>query len=410
VSRQFWAVWTATLINRAGGFVVIYLAVYLTAQRHFTPAVAGLTVGLYGLGGALGVTAGGQLADRWGRRPAALLSLTCTPLFTLALGVARTPAEIMVAAAALGVAAESARPSLSAIIADVVPPGDRLRAFSAYYWAINLGFSIAALVAGFAARAGYFTLFAADAATTAVAAVLIAAFVQETRPSRASGGTALGTPAARGVLRDRLFVGVVAGNLLLALVMAQASSGLPIAMARDGLSATTYGRVMAVNGLLIVACQLFVTRLLRGWAPARTLIVSTVVVGLGFALTTFAHSALWYAGTVAVWTLGEMFSSPSSQALSAALSPAALRGRYQGFFALSWQVAGFAGPALGGLVQQAAGSAALWFGCLGLTVAGSAWHLANAPARMRRTLELSSAPPGAFGPGKSTPSAERLRR
>jgi len=128
-------------------------------------------------------------------------------------------------------------------------------------------------------------------------------------------------PAARGVLRDRLFVGVVAGNLLLALVMAQASSGLPIAMARDGLSATTYGRVMAVNGLLIVACQLFVTRLLRGWAPARTLIVSTVVVGLGFALTTFAHSALWYAGTVAVWTLGEMFSSPSSQALSAALSP-----------------------------------------------------------------------------------------
>lgn len=388
MARQFWAVWTATLINRAGGFVVIYLAVYLTTQRHFTPALAGLTVGLYGLGGALGVTIGGQLTDRWGRRPAALLPLTCAPLLTVVLGLAHTPLEIMVAATALGTAAEAARPSLAAIIADVVPPEDRLRAFSIYYWAINLGFSVAALTAGFAARAGYFPLFVGDAATTALAAVLIAVFVPETKPSRSLRGTVQSTPATQSVLRDRLFVGVVAGNLLLALVMAQSWSGLPIAMARDGLSAASYGRVMAVNGLLIVACQLLVGRLLRGRAPSRTLIVSTMVVGLGFGLTTFAHTAFWYAATVIVWTFGEMFSAPSNQALSAELSPVAQRGRYQGFFGLSWQVAGFLGPALGGVVQQEFGGAALWFGCLGLTVVGGVWHLTSSPARMRRAEEL----------------------
>jgi predicted MFS family arabinose efflux permease len=66
---QFWALWAATLINRAGGFVIIFLALYLTAERGFSPSAAGLVVGLYGAGGAIGVTIGGYLTDRWGRRP-----------------------------------------------------------------------------------------------------------------------------------------------------------------------------------------------------------------------------------------------------------------------------------------------------------------------------------------------------
>ena len=34
---------------------------------------------------------------------------------------------------------------------DVVPERDRMRAFSLNYWAINLGFACAAILAGFAA-------------------------------------------------------------------------------------------------------------------------------------------------------------------------------------------------------------------------------------------------------------------
>lgn len=49
---QFWVLWAATLINRTGSFVIIFLTIYLTTQRGFGESAAGLVIGLYGLGGA----------------------------------------------------------------------------------------------------------------------------------------------------------------------------------------------------------------------------------------------------------------------------------------------------------------------------------------------------------------------
>jgi MFS family permease len=379
---QFWVLWTATLVNRAGGFVVIFLTIYLTGQRHFSAAAAGLVVGLYGVGGAIGVPVGGHLADRWGRRPTALLSLFSASGVMLALGLARGPAQIMAAAALLGVAAEAARPALGAMIADIVPAADRMRAFSTYYWAINLGFAVSAAAAGFAAKAGYFTLFAADAATTAAAGLLLLWRTRETRPtglpkeSEGAGGLAT-------VLRDRVFLGFVACNLLIALVMLQHMSMLPLAMVADGLSSETFGVVIALNGVLIVAGQMLVSRVLATRRPAYVMPVSAVVIGIGFGLTAFAHTPVLYAATVLVWTVGEMLNAPSNAALLAGLSPVSMRGRYQGVFGLSWQAASFLAPTLGGLVRGV-GNTELWLGCLGLGLAAAVWSLIAAPARERR--------------------------
>jgi MFS family permease len=159
-------------------------------------------------------------------------------------------------------------------------------------------------------------------------------------------------------------------------------------MRQDGLSSRTFGLVIALNGILIVVGQFFLTRLLRDRRPARVMAVSAVVMGLGFGLTALAHTPLWYAATVLVWTIGEMLNAPSNAALLAELSPATMRGRYQGAFGLSWQVASFVAPVLGGFVQQEAGPAALWLGCLALGLLAGAWNLAAASTRERRAEEL----------------------
>ncbi|MGI5246997.1 MDR family MFS transporter [Dactylosporangium sp. CA-139066] len=385
---QFWVLWTATLINRAGSFVIIFLAIYLTTQRGFSQSAAGLVIGIYGVGGAIGVTIGGHLADRWGRRPTALLSLFCAAALMLALGLARGPAAVTAAAFLLGVAAESARPPLGAMIADIVPGPDRMRAFSVYYWAINLGFALSSAVAGFAAQAGYTTLFVGDAATTAAAGLLVAWRIRETRPVVAAP-----EPHERGglrtVLHDRVFLGFVACNLLIALVMLQHMSMLPLAMISDGLPPRTFGLVIAVNGVLIVAGQMWVSRLLANRRAAYVMPVSAVIIGVGFGLTAFAHMPLLYAGTVLVWTAGEMLNAPSNSALLAGLSPVAMRGRYQGAFGLSWQLASFLAPTLGGLVRDARGNTALWLGCFGATLVAAVWSLLAAPARAARVTALT---------------------
>ena len=62
--RQLWLLWTGTLINRLGSFVVILTAIHLTGERHFTQSQAGLVTGLYGRGAAEPALPPGDAAGR----------------------------------------------------------------------------------------------------------------------------------------------------------------------------------------------------------------------------------------------------------------------------------------------------------------------------------------------------------
>jgi MFS family permease len=387
--RTFWLLWTGTLINRLGSFVVILMAIYLTGERHFTQSQAGLVIGLYGVGGAIGTMSGGVLADRWGRRPTLLIAQFGAATLMLGLGLVHKYDQIIVAAFLLGVFAEAARPAFSAMMIDVVPDRDRLRAYSLNYWAINLGFACAAIGAGFAAQYNYLLVFAVDAGTTLVTAMITVFFLTETRPATAGQPrSTTKNPGLRTVFRDRVFLVFIGLNLFAVMVMFQHQSTLPIAMTADGLSPATYGWVLAVNGVLIVLGQLFVPRLIAGLHRSRVLALATFVVGIGFGLVAFAHSAGLYALTVVIWTLGEMLQSPSNAALIAELSPTALRGRYQGVNSLSWSAGAALAPIAGSFVQEHLGNATLWLGCAAVGALVAVGQLASGPARERRAAAL----------------------
>ncbi|MEV4658037.1 MFS transporter [Micromonospora sp. NPDC049301] len=408
----FWYLWSGTLINRLGSFVLVFLAIYLTQERGFSASQAGLVLGLWGVGGAVGTTAGGTLADRWGRRPTLLTAHVGAAAMMLALGLAKDLWAVALGALLLGLFAEAARPAFGAMMIDVVPAKDRLRAFSLNYWAINLGFACAAVLAGLAAQADYLLLFVVDAATMLVTALIIFARVPETRQGgRAAAALKAPRGALRTILTDRVFLGFVALNLLAALVFLQHISMLPIAMSDDGLSPATYGTVIALNGVLIVIGQLFVPRLIRGRSRSHVLALAAIVMGVGFGLTAFAGTAWLYGLTVLIWTVGEMLNSPSNSTLIAELSPAELRGRYQGVFGLSWQIAGACAPVLGGLVREHAGNSTLWLGCAAIGVVAAVAHLLSGPARERRATALrrsgealapvSATPPSAGQPAEA---------
>ncbi|MEU4472259.1 MFS transporter [Micromonospora sp. NPDC023888] len=386
----FWYLWSGTLINRLGSFVLVFLAIYLTQERGFSASQAGLVIGLWGVGGAFGTTAGGTLADRWGRRPTLLTAHVGAATMMLGLGLARDLWAVALGALLLGMFAEAARPAFGAMMIDVVPAKDRLRAFSLNYWAINLGFACAAVLAGLAAQADYLLLFVVDAGTMLITALIIFTRVPETRQSGSAASPAANAPrgALRTILTDRVYLGFVALNLFAALVFLQHISMLPIAMGDDGLSPATYGTVIALNGVLIVVGQLFVPRLIRGRSRSHVLALASVVMGVGFGLTAFAGTPWFYGLTVLIWTVGEMLNSPSNSTLIAELSPAELRGRYQGVFSLSWQIAGASAPILGGLVREHAGNDTLWYGCAALGVLTAVAHLVSGPARERRAAEL----------------------
>ncbi|MFJ3892836.1 MDR family MFS transporter [Streptomyces sp. NPDC090083] len=363
--REFWWLWTSTLVNRLGAFVSTFMALYLTLDRGYSATYAGLVASLYGLGGVVSSIGAGVLTDRIGRRPTLLIAQSSTAASVALLGFVRDPVAIAVVACLVGAASSASRPAVQAMMADIVRPEDRIRAFSLNYWAINLGFAISSMAAGFIAEVSYRAGFLLEAGMTAVCAVVVFLRLPESRPTVAAeaGKGAADAVGLGTVLRDGRFMSVVGLSFLVAVVFQQGSVGLPVAMGEAGFTPADYGTAIAINGFLIVVLQIPVTRLIEHRDAKRLLVVSSILAGYGFGLTAFAGSVGVFALTVCVWTLGEMINAPTQTGLVVRLSPVQGRGRYQGMYTLSWSVAALVAPLMSGAVIDHLGAEWLWALC-----------------------------------------------
>lgn len=390
--REFWWLWTSTLINRLGAFVATFMALYLTLDRGYSATYAGLVAALHGLGGVVSSLGAGVMADRLGRRPTLLLAQTATAFSVALLGFMQHPLAIAAVAFLVGMASNASRPAVQAMMADIVKPEDRVRAFSLNYWAINLGFAISSTGAGFLAEYSYQAGFLIEAAMTLVCAVVVFVKLPESRPERTVAEKAADPAVGLGtVLRDGRFMSVVGLSFLVALIFQQGYVALPVAMGADGFSSSDFGTAIAVNGVLIVALQIPVTRFIEHRDPRRLLVVSSLLAGYGFGLTAFAGSLGVYVLTVCVWSLAEIINSPIQTGLVVRLSPVHGRGRYQGMYTMSWAVAALTAPLMGGLIIDRFGAAWLWGACavIGMVAAGGYWLLMrNLPPEPRETAPV----------------------
>ncbi|GMU00580.1 MFS transporter [Corallococcus caeni] len=387
--RTYWVLWVGTFVNRLGSFVAPFLALYLTRERGFSVEQTGFIVALNGAGAVMAAPLGGMLADRVGRRLTLAGGLWLGSGAMLFIGFSETPGRIAVAAFMLGILGDLYRPAVSAAVADVVPPRDRARAYGMLYWVINLGFAIALPLAGLLAGLGYRLLFIADAVTTFLYGCCVWAFVPETRPQAATEHKARSTLGdLLTPFRDGVYLAFCLPVFALALLFFQSTLSLPLTLSARGLTPADYGLVMAVNGVLIVALQPFVTRAVGRVRRSTALALAGVLTGVGFGLHALPASVPWAMVAVAVWTLGEMAQSPVAPSVVADLAPAELRGSYQGAYHMMWGLASSVAPALGGAMLGHVGATALWAGCCCVGLAAAAWHLTIAGARRRRVETL----------------------
>lgn len=380
--RVFWALWVCQLVNRLGGFVEPFLVLYLTQGQHLAAATAGLVVACNGAGSVVSQLLGGWLTDHVGRRRTMLIGFAGTGLGLVVLGQSRGLVAIAVCAFAVGVAADLFRPAVSATVADLLAPGNRVRAYGLLFWAVNIGFSVSAVSAGVVASLGFGLLFWINAGTCLVAAAVIFAAVPETRPER-TGHAPRRLLAVAG--RDLPLLGLVAISTVNATVYFQAYSTLPLAMTRDGLAVSTYGLVIALNGAVIVALQPVLIKLLVRFDRSVVVALAMLLVGLGFGLGAVAGNVFGYGASVVVWTLGEIGVSSVLTAVFADLAPADLRGGYMGVGGFSYSAGAVLGPMLGTAVFGHFGPVTLWVGCAVLGALMCGCQLALRPALRRRS-------------------------
>jgi dipeptide/tripeptide permease len=270
---------------------------------------------------------------------------------------------------------------------DVLGPTARLRGMNLSYWAINIGFSVAAILAGVLAPAPHMTVFVVNAATQLAMAALVYFLVPETQTATAKDSAPIGG-SIRDVFRDRFFMIFVSLNFGLWVII-EACKLIPIAMHQRGLDPSAYGAVISVNGVLIVIFQLFVPRLVAKRRGTKVLVLSALLVAVGMGSVAIAGTVPLLMLTMVVWTAGEVLNAPVNGAYIADLSPPEMRGRYQGVAQMSFTLANFVAPVAGGMLLDHARPATLWLVLAGAGVLVAIGQWVTGPARERRALVLT---------------------
>lgn len=388
------------LINRAGTMLVPFLTLYLQSRIGLGIETATRIMGAYGAGALVAAVLGGHLADRFGRKRVMVGSLVGGAAILAVFPLLRSPWQVAVGLFAFATVGEMYRPATQAMIADLVEPSRRPAAFALMYVAVNLGFAIAPVIGGLLAATSFRWLCWVDGLTNVAYALILLVLVRETRPvpgvARAEGGglagavqaadDRVGTAAAIGAIsRDGTMLAFCAGIVLVGLSFMQIASTFPLYLGQLGIDAKQYGRIIAVNGLMITVLQLPFTSLVSRWRRDLVMIASGVVLGVGFFLNAFARTPWQFTAVVVVWTLGEMLNAVFAPTIVSDLAPPALRGRYLGVFTMCYSSAAMFGAPLGGLVLARGGGLALWTAVLLMGLGAAAFSAVAAPGIRRRT-------------------------
>jgi MFS family permease len=362
--RTIWIHFAATLVNRMGSMALPFLVLYLTKDVGLDAEHAGLMLSLYGLGSLVVSPFLGKLADRVGHVRMMKASLLSSGLVMMAYPLARTIEQVVIVTVLLAVTAEAFRPASMSVLTDIAPPEQRKAAFAVNRLAINLGMSVGPAVGGYLAEISFPSIFRVDGSTSLLAfGVLAMTGFKVAEHAIAVGHDGAPAPRSRPAYKDLQLLGFLAACVPLAAVFFQHEGALPLDVVRDlGMPASYFGWMFTINTILIVLFEVRLNFKTSHWSHGKSLFLGAMFIAVGFGAMTFSRTWYTIAGTVVVWTIGEMILLPSMSNFVAELAPADRRGEYMGLYSMSWGLAFALGPWLGTLVLERYGRVTLWGG------------------------------------------------
>ncbi|MFF0083359.1 MFS transporter [Streptomyces canus] len=375
------------LLSRLGGFLNIFIVLYLT-YRGYSESEAAYALGAYGAGGVAGVLLGGTLADRLGARNATILGMGGTAVLTAALLYLPNYPTLVVAVVLASLMAQLYRPAAAALLSELTSGSSQVVVFGMYRWCLNVGAMVAPMVGlGLYHLDGEnYTLLFWGEAVIALAYAVVAASVLPRRVAPSAPGTASDEEEGaaggyRAMLRDRRYVLYLTATLFNAIIYVQYLSTLPLDVEAHDLDLFWYTAAVSLNGFLVIAFELPLTKVTQKWRTKITVGVSFGLVGLGVALYGIPMGAAVIVGATLVWTLGEIIGGPAVFAHPATAGPAHLRSRYIGAFQFMHALGTAIGPVLGGLLFVRLGHD-VWplLGVIGLAAAALGVAAVRAPA------------------------------
>lgn len=341
-------------INKVGGFLNIFIVLFMTAQGY-SASQAAIALGVYGGGNVVGVLIGGALADRLGPRGATVLSMGGSAVLIAALLYLPNYALLIVAVAAVGAVSQVYRPASATLLAELTPEERQVMTFAMYRFGLNLGTTAAPLIGFGLYKLGdqNFSLVFWGEAFVALGYAVFAYLLLPAKKKKEAGSSVAAeeeTGSYADLFKDRKYLVYLVGAFLNGVVYVQYISTLPLDVVASGVPIFWYTFAVAVNGGAVILFELAVTKVSQKLPFKLVVGVCYAMIGVGVAVYALPLGpAVIIIGTL-LWTMGEIFGAPVVFAYPGMAGPDHLRGRYIGSFQFMYGLGAAVGPVIGGLL------------------------------------------------------------
>jgi MFS family permease len=385
LSRPVLILQAGNALNYFGyGLVLPFEIIYLHQIRGFSTATAGLVLAATMGTSAIVTPPTGAVLDRYSAKAIVVAGSLASALGYAGFAYVDRPWQAFACSIAGGAGLGAAGTANRTLMVRLITPDQRVAAFALNRVAGNFGIGSGATVAGFIVASAqglssFQILYLFDAVTSAGLALIVLAAVPSLRAETVTATDSNGT-GFRAVARDRVFVTVIALNIVLVVVGHTFFSNIlsPFAKAHTRVGPAAIGIIFLVNTSFIVIAQIPAVRVVARTRRTHAFAVASALFAVSLLAVlpaTLIHSELaaasLLAGVAIVFAAGEVVHILVLGPLVADMAPAHLLGRYLSLYSLTFTLSLAIGPAIGGLLLQRAPDAVWWGGALAAVLAGA---------------------------------------
>lgn len=371
----------ASIANNLGNFVMPFLTMFLTYNLGIDVAVVGIIAAVNSGVGMVGALIGGKLIDSFGRKSTFVIYRTISAASIISCAFIKNPTLIIVLLMAATFFGGFSQPVYSTMITDLTEGNDRKVGFSLEYMAINIGYSVGPLVAGFLFKNYIKWLFIGDGITTIVSIILVGLFVPETLKIKANSETAAqnkfekaedGSLLTAMIKRPALIIFSLI-MVIYFIVFSQFNFGLSLQIGesfRENMP-WVFGSLMTINAVMCSVFTVFVVSLTKETDPALTIAAGGVLYAIGFGMMFFINGYYMFVLSTIIWTTGEILVANNTNTYISAHTPSSHRGRFNSIFPMIRRLGFICGPVIAGVCVRYAGIRNLWLVIGALAITGS---------------------------------------
>src|SRR5881275_2766916 len=387
------------------GLILPFEIIYLHTVRGFSTATAGLVLATV-MGTAAVVTLpSGALLDRFSAKRILIAGNVVNALGFGGLAFVDRPWQGFVCSAVGGAGFGFVGTAGQVLTLTLVPAEQRAASTALRRISGNFGLGLGSGVAGLIVAAAHHHLHAFqglylfDTVTFVAFALVVLLWIPNPGVANAAS-TSQGGQGFRTVVRDRLLLALIAGNLAQVMIGGAYFSNIlpPFAVAHTPVGAGEIGVVVFLNTFFIVVAQVPATRVVARLRRTHALFATSAIFAVGLLavlLATLTHSRLAattvLAGVAIVIAIAECGQFIVLGPLVAEIAPPHLLGRYMSLYQLSFMVGVALGPAVGGVLLGTSPDTIWWGGAFALALTGAGF------------LRLGNRIPDPLSPTKSPP-------